>query len=334
MAPFTGQIAIFGFNFAPAGWAPCDGRLLAISQDFALMSVIQNFYGGDDKSTFALPDLQGRVAVAAGQGHGLSAYAVGDAPGGQAEVTLSSDQLPGHSHGFAASTDQATAASPKGNLLARAWRALANSDAVANFYSSHPEAAKTALAPNAIAPAGGSQPHNNLQPYLTLNLCIALQGTPPSAQAGAPPNNDPPAVFLGQIEIFAFDNVPPGWAKCQGQTLPINQNEALFSLLGTSYGGDGRTSFALPDLRGRVPVSVGGDFDLGQHGGEEACTLVEAQMPAHNHALLADASATGNGNQPGSTTVLGQSSGTVLPSGPAFSANLYDGGVKACSCIR
>jgi microcystin-dependent protein len=129
--------------------------------------------------------------------------------------------------------------------------------------------------------------------------------------------------FLGQIDVFAFDSVPAGWAKCQGQKMPINANQALFSLLGTTYGGDGRTTFALPDLRGRVPVGSGQSFSMGMQGGEEAHTLSEAEMPAHTHALMADATPGNVGGTPSSATVLGQSSGAVVPNGPAFGANLY-----------
>jgi microcystin-dependent protein len=129
--------------------------------------------------------------------------------------------------------------------------------------------------------------------------------------------------FLGQIELFAFDVVPRGWAKCEGQVLPVNQNQALFALIGTTYGGDGRTSFALPDLRGRVPISMGGNFSLGQIGGQEAHALSVAEMPQHGHSLMADATTTATTNQPSPAAVLGESSGRVAPAGPAFSANLY-----------
>jgi len=91
--------------------------------------------------------------------------------------------------------------------------------------------------------------------------------------------------FLSEIKIFSFSFAPRGWATCNGQLLPINQNQALFSLLGTTYGGDGRTNFALPDLRGRVAFHMGNSFTLGQRGGEEAHTLSLAEMPAHTHTL-------------------------------------------------
>ena len=135
-----------------------------------------------------------------------------------------------------------------------------------------------------------------------------------------------PNAFLGQIELFAFDAVPRGWAKCEGQLLPVNQNQALFSLLGTAYGGDGRTKFALPDLRGRVPISFSANFPLGAKVGQEAHTLVIAEMPTHGHALMADAVTTANGHVPSPTTVLGQSAGQATGGVQTFSANLYGAG--------
>ena len=101
--------------------------------------------------------------------------------------------------------------------------------------------------------------------------------------------------FLSEIRIMSFNFAPRGWAKCDGQLLPINQNQALFSLLGTTYGGDGRVNFALPDLRGRVPFHMGGGFNLGQKGGEETHTLSQAEMPAHTHTLTGNNAVVGAG---------------------------------------
>ncbi len=176
--PYVGQIVVFGFNFVPKGWAQCNGQLLPLSQNVPLFSLIGTSYGGNGKSTFALPDLQDRVAVGSGQGPGLSPYDLG-ATGGEEAVTLASNELPQHAHGFAVSTSQATSADPSNNLLARAWRALEKTDAVASFYSAKPDHAATPLAAGAIADAGANQPHNNMQPFLVLNFCIALQGTFP-----------------------------------------------------------------------------------------------------------------------------------------------------------
>ena len=102
--------------------------------------------------------------------------------------------------------------------------------------------------------------------------------------------------FIGEIRMFAFNFAPRGWAFCDGQILPINQNQSLYSLLGTTYGGDGRTSFALPDLRGRVPMHYGGGYSLGQKGGAENVTITQTEMPSHNHGQEAYG---GSGNEKG-----------------------------------
>lgn len=105
--------------------------------------------------------------------------------------------------------------------------------------------------------------------------------------------------FMAEIKIMSFNFPPKGWALCNGQLLPINQNQALFSLLGTTYGGDGRVNFALPDLRGRVPVHrVPGTYDMGQKGGETAHTVTASEMPTHAHAVSASATATGGVSAP------------------------------------
>ncbi len=107
--------------------------------------------------------------------------------------------------------------------------------------------------------------------------------------------------FIGEIQVFPFGFAPRGWAQCNGQLLPINQYQALFSLLGTMYGGDGRTNFALPDLRGRVPVGVGGGFVQGQRAGEEAHTLILSEMPAHVHQAIASSASPSSPNPSGAT---------------------------------
>jgi microcystin-dependent protein len=115
--------------------------------------------------------------------------------------------------------------------------------------------------------------------------------------------------FLGEIKITAFNFPPKGWASCTGQFLPINQNQALFSILGTTYGGNGQTTFALPDFRGRVPIHMGNGFTLGQRGGEESHTLSMAEMPAHTHQLMA--TKTGAGTPVLNGSLLAQASGGI-----------------------
>lgn len=113
--------------------------------------------------------------------------------------------------------------------------------------------------------------------------------------------------FLSEIRMMSFSFAPRGWALCNGQLLPINQNQALFSLLGTTFGGDGRVNFALPDLRGRTPIHVGGTHTLGERGGEQAHTLSIAELPEHTHALSAQPAATGT-QLPPVNAVLAQAS--------------------------
>jgi microcystin-dependent protein len=130
--------------------------------------------------------------------------------------------------------------------------------------------------------------------------------------------------FLAQIEIFSFNFAPKGWALCNGQLLPINQNQALFSLLGTMYGGDGRVNFGLPDLRSRIPVSMGPQNTIGTRSGQEAHTVIISEMPGHNHMVNVDATtaATSNAVSPATNEVLGLTAGQLHDLTP-LSINMY-----------
>lgn len=164
--PFVAEIRIFGFNFPPKGWAFCDGQLLPISQNTALFSLLGTTYGGNGKSTFGLPDLQGRVPMQPGQGPGLSLYDLGQ-EGGSETVSLLESEIPAHAHALRADTQD-----PGDNSGPSPTMALGR----ANIYQSVTGSNLTTLNPAALAPAGGDQPHNNMQPYLTFNFCIAMQG--------------------------------------------------------------------------------------------------------------------------------------------------------------
>lgn len=168
---FLAEIRIFPFNFAPTGWATCDGQLLPISQNTALFSLLGTTYGGDGKSTFALPNLEGSAPMHPGQGPGLSLHDLGEV-GGTQNVVLLESEIPAHSHNLGAQTvPLGSVATPAGNVLTR--------PASGNLYNSaNPQVA--AMSQNAIGVAGGNLPHNNMQPYLTLTFCIALQGIFPA----------------------------------------------------------------------------------------------------------------------------------------------------------
>lgn len=172
--PFVAEIRIFGFNFAPTGWAFCDGQLLPISQNTALFSLLGTTYGGDGKSTFALPNLQDSAPMNHGQGPGLSLRDLGEM-GGSDSVTLLESEMPVHSHDFQVSGEDATESTAQGNFLAKGLWDSGTSGGVVGTYTNSATSSVTA-AFQAIGVSGGSLPHNNMQPYLTLNFCIAMQG--------------------------------------------------------------------------------------------------------------------------------------------------------------
>jgi microcystin-dependent protein len=160
--PFLAEIFCFSFDFAPKGWAQCNGQLLPIAQNQALFSLLGTDYGGDGRTTFALPDLRGRVPMHAGPSHFRSER------GGESAHTLSLAELPQHVHPPAASSSDGDTNLPGGHLLA----------AASNVYGA--PGAPATIQPGTVGNAGGSQPHENMQPYLVLNWCIALQGVFPS----------------------------------------------------------------------------------------------------------------------------------------------------------
>jgi microcystin-dependent protein len=165
--PFVAEIRIFPFNFAPKGWAFCDGQLLPLSQNTALFSLLGTTYGGDGKSNFALPNMQDNAPMHPGQGPGLSLHDLGEI-GGSETITLLETEMPAHSHGFQGDEDDASFKTPKDMFLAGG-----------NQMYLKPPVVNTNLGFQAISVAGGSLPHNNMQPYLTLSFCIALQGVFP-----------------------------------------------------------------------------------------------------------------------------------------------------------
>lgn len=162
---FVAEIRIFPFNFAPTGWATCDGQLLPISQNTALFSLLGTTYGGDGKSTFALPNMQGNAPMQPGQGQGLSLRDLGEQSGVES-ITLLQSEIPVHTHGMSVSSQLGLENLPTGHLFAMG-------DGI-NLYG--PANNFVLMANQALTPAGGGLPHNNMQPYLTLNFCIALQG--------------------------------------------------------------------------------------------------------------------------------------------------------------
>lgn len=174
--PFIGQIVLFAGNFAPRGWQFCQGQILTIAQNTALFSILGTTYGGNGQTTFALPDLRGRVPVGQGQGPGLSSYTLGEMAGVES-VALVATQMPAHNHNVMVSSGAADSNTGKNNYLAVANGSLAGDPVTVNTYNGTPT---DLLGNNSISISGGSQPHTNIQPLLGLNYIICLEGIFPS----------------------------------------------------------------------------------------------------------------------------------------------------------
>ena len=232
--PFAGEIVLFAGNFAPDGWAFCDGQTLQISQNSGLFAVLGPTYGGDGTTTFGLPDLRGRSPLGTGQGTGLSNVALGQELG---IAALSVADLPIHN------------------------------------YPLPPTGAQT------TGSVGGGQPFTNIQPALGLNYIITNLGA----------NDTEPIV--GDIRLFAGSFAPDGWSLCDGQSLSSAQFPALSTLLGTTYGSAGSTTFVLPDLRGRAALEAGQGIGLSGHklgdsfGQEQSIQLTIDQLPPESLPL-------------------------------------------------
>jgi microcystin-dependent protein len=167
--PFVAEIRVFAFNFAPKGWALCDGAVLPVSQNTALFSLLGTIYGGDGRSTFALPNIQGRVVMHPGQSPGTSFRVLGET-GGEESVLLTTQQIPSHFHTMSASQGDGTERQPE-------EQKFATGVGISMFQKAGDVVSQS---PNALGLTGGSLPHNNLQPFVVLNFCIATQGVYPS----------------------------------------------------------------------------------------------------------------------------------------------------------
>lgn len=256
-----GEIKLWAGTYAPQGWAFCAGQLLSISDNDYLYAMIGTTYGGDGSSSFALPDLRGRVPMHSGPTNPAGLQT------GSERVTLLTAQLPRHGHAVAAA-----AAATGGNPANSVWAAIASEESAP--YSTG--AANAVMAESCIGPAGGGASHENMMPYQVLNYIIALE------------QNGDDTPYLSEVRAFAFGRIPKGWVACDGSLLAIPQNTALFSLIGNYFGGNAVSNFAVPNLVGRVPVGAGNGPGLtprvlGKTGGAEQVTLLPEELAVHNH---------------------------------------------------
>lgn len=230
----NGEITMFAGNFAPTGWALCDGSTLTNADEPELFAAIGTNYGGDGVTTFKLPDFRGRTPVGIGQRPGASAYALGQTNGANT-VTLTTNQLPAHLHPFGGGD---------------------------------------------TGPAGGSAEFDNCQPTLAMKWLICSSGNHPSS----------PPPWSGELRLIAGNSAPglgSEWLAANGAILPIASYTSFFSLVNTNYGGNGVSTFGVPDLRGRVAVGAGtNSYVLGQSAGSETVALTTNQMPAHTHSVV------------------------------------------------
>lgn len=271
MDNYLSEIRAFAFPFVPRGWLPCDGRSLPVATNLALYHLIGNTYGGDG-STFKLPDLRERVTIGNGPAYPYFAQ------GGEERHPLTLNEMPRHTHQAVASTINRDSTTPEGHY----WPAD----------SGYTKESNALMSVDALALVGYGKGHDNMSPYQAINYAIATEGIFPSGNFGGG--------YLGSIKLFPGKLESEDCVPCDGRVLPIASHAALFSLLGSSYGGDGKTTFALPDLRGRAPVCFATgrhdfgltEYQLGQAAGVTTVTLTPDQMPFHYHPAVAST----NGN--------------------------------------
>lgn len=264
--PYMGEIRIWPVNFAPAEWFFCQGQLLPIGQYEDFYTLIGTTYGGDGETSFGLPDLRGRVPI-----HVNNSHVLGES-GGAEEVTLTTDQLPSHSHALRANPIDGNRLDPTGSIPA----------GVRGGSNRYAEAPSVPMHASALDASGGSQPHHNLMPYVALNFIISPYGLFPGPHVTEPPPD------VGEIRLLPHSVPMTGWERCNGQVLPVALYQDLYGVIGNTFGGNPGVTFALPDLRGRAALHRSGAHAFGTAGGEEAHALTVNELPAHTHQLRAD----------------------------------------------
>jgi microcystin-dependent protein len=267
-----GVIGCFARPTLPQDWLACDGSILNIVDYPALASIIGNSFGGDGITTFGLPDVQGRLPIGSGSGVGLTPRVLADL-GGVEDHQLIVDELPVHNHFLRGTSSVATSSSPDNRQIATTIPSIYTDDAN-----------NATLNVSSVQSTGGDQPHNNMATFVVLKYGIYTGG-------------DFIVPFTGQISPYVSNSNPADWLSCDGSVLNIGDYPALASVLGTTFGGDGITTFGLPDMQGRA--SADSQFlSLGDPSGTETVSLDNSQT-GHNHLLLATSDSADTDNPSG-----------------------------------
>lgn len=296
---FLAEIRILPYEFTPAGWMPCDGRELTISEYDPLFHEIGHTFGGDDY-TFRLPDLRGKVLLHEGEGFAFAQT------GGESEHALTVKEMAQHKHLAIASSEKANEPTPKHNFWARD--------------RGYATAQNTKVHEAALGNTGAGEAHDNMAPFLSVNYCIATSGMS-IRNAGLNP-------FIGFITAvpYRFGDYKD-WLLCDGRELPASGiYQKLYDVIGNAYGGVEKKTFRLPDLRGRVMVGQGkgeglSRYQRGDSGGAAQVTLTEAQLPAHTHDAIGKIE--GDNPTASDTRVWANGRGTDQPS--TFATEKGDG---------
>lgn len=291
--PSVGTVMMFGFDFVPIGWLPCNGAMVKIHDWEELFKVIGTRFGGDGRTWFKLPDMRGRTTVGSGHGVGLTPRTAGQMMGVD-NVILSGDELPPHSHACAVSEYHITArcAAGDGNTDSPVGNTIAKQERVEQFSNAVPdECMKDGTievgSDLSLTSAGRGMDHNNFQPSIGLNYCIAAEDTYKYYKDKYGKDK----FLIGSIIAMGGElltDESSGWHICENKLLNISEYTSLASLLHTTYGGDGRTNFGIPDLAGRAPVGKGDgpgieQITLGRKLGTEITYLTDRELPAHTH---------------------------------------------------
>jgi microcystin-dependent protein len=261
---------MFAFPWLPQGWRFCDGSTLSVHQHPILYQLIGNTFGGDD-DYFNLPDLRNKVII--GRGPEYPAFTMG----GEETHELTVPEMPKHRHQAIASANGSDSATPKDHF----WPSDAGYVTQSNGNMSN----------QATEPAGSGIAHSNMSPYLAINYAMSLWGDYPDDTYRVQDD------FIGTIRAFPKKLRAGWWVPCDGTILLVETHRSLFLEIGATYGGNGETTFALPDLRGRSTVNCGepkglSHYKLAEKGGEASVKLTVAEMPRHSHLPLAAAKAT------------------------------------------